>query len=531
VLFVSPIHSSPFAAWHAGRFWLAVVIASVAISLSIPSVTAEGEVEEVVNSLQKKSEAAQTELSKLRETIQAEKIPLSEELNRLEDELIEVRKEYDRVLRIRDGRSLDVSNLKAQIKSREDQNKYLANLLDEYGRNLETRLHIAESQRYGDRFTQGKNGALNSNLSLSENFQSRLDLVDLSVERIEEGLGGAVFPGSAADSSGVLHEGKFLMLGPIGYFSTEDGSVQGLADAQLNSNEPVVTSIPEETKSEISQVIYEGKGILPVDPTLGNAIKVSETRGTLTEEWAKGGAVMYPLLGLAAFSLLIGMFKWFRLSAVKLIPERRFREIMTYLEEGRPGEAIRLAEKTRGPEGEMLAAGIRHSKAPRSMVEELLFEHILEAKTKLNSMLPFISITAASAPLLGLLGTVTGMINTFKLITIFGTGDAQTFSSGISEALITTKWGLIVAIPSLLLYGFLSRKAKTLVNHMEQMSINFLNNLPGGGQRGGGSPQKSSSPPDSAGSERPGQGTSSSGGTARGDDPGLPPLPPEGTPA
>jgi biopolymer transport protein ExbB len=88
-----------------------------------------------------------------------------------------------------------------------------------------------------------------------------------------------------------------------------------------------------------------------------------------------------------------------------------------------------------------------------------------------------VAITASAAPLLGLLGTVTGMISTFKLISVFGAGDAQSLSSGISEALVTTQFGLIVAIPALLLYAYLSRKAKGMVDGMEKTAISFVNRL------------------------------------------------------
>jgi biopolymer transport protein ExbB len=89
------------------------------------------------------------------------------------------------------------------------------------------------------------------------------------------------------------------------------------------------------------------------------------------------------------------------------------------------------------------------------------------------------ALTAAAAPLLGLLGTVTGMIKTFTLITIFGTGDAKSLSSGISEALVTTELGLIVAIPSLILHGLLSRMAKQKIGDLEQTSVSFLNGIAG----------------------------------------------------
>lgn len=452
----------------------------------------------VVSSLQEKTDKAYAELSELRNEIKTQKVPMTRDLGELEDELIEVRKEYDRVLRIRDGRSLDLSNLKAQIEARKKQNEYLVNLLDEYVRNMESRLHVSEAQLYRERIDEDRNDAMNSNLSQSETFQARLDLLDLSLERLDAALGGKVFEGSAADPSGVLHDGKFLILGPVAYFSTEDGMVQGLADDKVNSNEPVVTPFPGDVKSELTRVIFEGQGILPVDPTLGQAVKVSETKQTPIDEIKKGGYVMVPLLTLAGLSLLIGLIKWLRFSAIGLISPRRFARIMEHLDEGRQDDALMLARKVSGPEGKMMVVGIQQYKSSRSMVEEILFERILQAKSKLNSMLPFISITAAAAPLLGLLGTVTGMINTFKQITIFGTGDASKFSSGISEALITTKWGLIVAIPSLILYGFLSRKAKSVVDHMEQLAINFLNSLANDSESKDGSTTAASNSPGSA---------------------------------
>jgi biopolymer transport protein ExbB len=96
---------------------------------------------------------------------------------------------------------------------------------------------------------------------------------------------------------------------------------------------------------------------------------------------------------------------------------------------------------------------------------------------RLQSMLPFIAICASAAPLLGLLGTVTGIMNTFTMIEVYGTGDVKTLSGGISEALITTEYGLIVSIPSLLLYAYLSSKARKVVNRMESTGVSFMNEV------------------------------------------------------
>ena len=131
----------------------------------------------------------------------------------------------------------------------------------------------------------------------------------------------------------------------------------------------------------------------------------------------------------------------------------------------------------RGPVGKLLRVGVEHLHEPRELIEEVMFEDVLTTRLRVQGYLPFIAITAASAPLLGLLGTVTGIINTFAMITEFGSGDASMLSGGISEALITTKYGLIVAIPPLLLHAFLSRKARRIINGMESAAVAFVNHV------------------------------------------------------
>ena len=137
------------------------------------------------------------------------------------------------------------------------------------------------------------------------------------------------------------------------------------------------------------------------------------------------------------------------------------------------------AKTIEGAAGDLLVTAVDNYKVKSSNLEEILFEKILSAQPTLERFLPFMALTAAAAPLLGLLGTVTGMIKTFTLITIFGTGDAKSLSSGISEALVTTELGLIVAIPSLILHGLLSRMAKQKIGDLEQISVSFINGITG----------------------------------------------------
>ncbi len=100
---------------------------------------------------------------------------------------------------------------------------------------------------------------------------------------------------------------------------------------------------------------------------------------------------------------------------------------------------------------------------------------MLGARTQLERGIPFLALSATTGPLMGLLGTVMGMIATFKMISSFGSGDPKLLAAGISEALICTATGMAVAIPALLFHAFLSRKAKGIIGSMEKTAVAFVN--------------------------------------------------------
>jgi len=201
------------------------------------------------------------------------------------------------------------------------------------------------------------------------------------------------------------------------------------------------------------------------------------TQETFVEELQKGGPVMIPIIALALAALLVALWRWFVLLSIRKPSRKRIDALMLAVQ---AKDRALLKESLRGIKGpchEVLEAGVEHIDEPREIIEEVMFEKVLKTKLGVQRFLPFIAISAASAPLLGLLGTVTGIINTFKLITIHGSGDVKMLSGGISEALITTKFGLVVAIPSLLIHAYLSRKAKGIVSDMERTALRFTNEV------------------------------------------------------
>ena len=187
---------------------------------------------------------------------------------------------------------------------------------------------------------------------------------------------------------------------------------------------------------------------------------------------------MIPLLGLGAAALVVAFLKWFQLSRIRLARETDLQKVLQHLEDRESERALARARSIPGPVGTLLAAGVEHADEKKEYIEEILYEKMLGSRTRLERGLAFLALAATTGPLMGLLGTVMGMISTFKLISSFGSGDPKQLAAGISEALICTATGMAVAIPSLLFHAFLSRKAKGIIGSMEQTAVGFINGLP-----------------------------------------------------
>jgi biopolymer transport protein ExbB len=134
-----------------------------------------------------------------------------------------------------------------------------------------------------------------------------------------------------------------------------------------------------------------------------------------------------------------------------------------------------LTEQDKGPQGELV--GVALAAQANDERDDRLHATLLQQRIKLERWLGAIAITASVSPLLGLLGTVSGMITTFKAMSLFGAGDASAVSGGVGEALINTELGLVVAIPALLAHALMSRKAKSYLAQLESDAVH-LSRLP-----------------------------------------------------
>ncbi|HFE31740.1 MAG TPA: MotA/TolQ/ExbB proton channel family protein, partial [Gammaproteobacteria bacterium] len=154
---------------------------------------------------------------------------------------------------------------------------------------------------------------------------------------------------------------------------------------------------------------------------------------------------------------------------------RLMQAVSKLVSEGRVGDALDLCKKTGGATARVLADTLRNLDRDRDHLEDIISESILHESGSLNRFGSFIMVIAAVAPLLGLLGTVTGMIATFDVITEFGTGDPKLLSGGIATALVTTELGLVVAIPTLIFGNLLGGWSNRIKDEMEKAALHVTN--------------------------------------------------------
>ena len=197
-----------------------------------------------------------------------------------------------------------------------------------------------------------------------------------------------------------------------------------------------------------------------LDPTRGGLVAAFVTKPSLFEKTQEGGVVGYVIIGLGLLGLVISLLRILALSGVEAKVKKQSKDIKKPSLQNPLGRIIKIFQDNPNSDPETM--------------ELKLAEGILKESPKLNAWVMFIKIIAVVAPLLGLLGTVTGMIQTFQAITLYGAGDPQTMAGGISQALVTTVLGLVVAIPTVFLHWLASSRAKRIEDTLEEVASGLV---------------------------------------------------------
>ena len=258
--------------------------------------------------------------------------------------------------------------------------------------------------------------------------------------------------GGAKVSKEVVRVGPFALVADGKYL--EFNGVTGTVSELIRQPADRYGESAAELQSSNGDIVKFG-----IDPTGGSILGLLVQAPNLQERVEQGGVVGYIILIVGAFGLLLSIERLFTLTVIR----------------AKVNSQLKSAEvKDNNPLGRVLKVRDEHPNADTEALELHLTEAILAEVPKLGRNLTIIKIISVVAPLMGLLGTVTGMINTFQAITLFGTGDPKLMAGGISTALVTTVLGLVVAIPTTLLYAMLNTRSKNIVYILQEQAAGVI---------------------------------------------------------
>jgi biopolymer transport protein ExbB len=251
----------------------------------------------------------------------------------------------------------------------------------------------------------------------------------------------------------VIRAGVFSVVSD-GQYLLWDTAIQKIRE--LNRQPPtryVQTVEPYEAMTEA------GFGVLAIDPSRGSLLTALIDTPSPQERVQQGGAVGYAIIVIGIFAGLVGILKWVTLS----ITSRKVN-----------AQRDRSEVKTDNPLGRVLKVYEDNRDLVTEALELRLDQAVMEEAERLDRFMWLVRVVSVVAPLMGLLGTVTGMIQTFQAITLFGAGDPKMMAGGISEALVTTMLGLMTAAPLVILYAFLSTSRKRILSVLMGQSAGLV---------------------------------------------------------
>ena len=274
----------------------------------------------------------------------------------------------------------------------------------------------------------------------------------------------------ASDAQGNIVEMDLLSLGYVQFFlnSSKDAGIGNYPEGDHTPRLSTVANL----KAKLSATQSSS---LPIDFSDGLVFKDEAREKSLVDHIKKGGIIIYPLLLLGLLCFIVGLIKTVHLYLVRSSYDDKVANLVSLIREQKFDEAQDFVDQQKDPIKRLLQEALSHRDIKREDLEERLNESVLSQLPRLDSFLSVLSVSAGAAPLLGLLGTVMGIIKTFEMIGIYGTGDANRMAGGISEALVTTELGLMVAIPALIWHAVLNRRLRKIMSNLDKAILSFIN--------------------------------------------------------
>ena len=389
---------------------------------------------------------AQRTLSKTQNSISKEQATLAKQIFTKQQSLSKLREQAAVNRRLADENTLSLDQLQTRLDTWQQQQQYQLNLLSRFVR-------------------QNTSNSASSNESANSQNELLSRVVSL-INNQEQALYPQLKKQSVVLSNGELSQANTLQVGPVAWFSTQTPKLMGLLNLDDESNALKVALVQSTSDDNpLDNTLKQngvGSTLLTFDPSLTHLVTSQAQQESPLEHLEKGGLWAIPIILFACFALTIALLKaaqLLRLSKIKMHSQMQLQQFFK----------AENSSEFAGMQQQLFNLTLQSEKG--QVRDDQLFNQLIHDKHKLDNFIGAIAVTAAVAPLLGLLGTVSGMIETFKMMTLFGSGDPEVVSGGIAQALITTELGLVVAIPALVLNALLSRKAKAYYSQLEGFAL------------------------------------------------------------
>ena len=356
------------------------ILLTLALIVSLPI-----NANDIVTSLNKDIKTAQQQLNSTQERLAKENKFLSDALAKTESKVVELRRQAEGLIRAQDEAALSIEQVETRLNEWQQQSQYQAHLLTRY---------------------------LSAN-SASSDTKAMAELLTETTKQINkmDSNNGLFYSSDVVLPTGESINAQVINIGPFRYFVSENSA--GLVDTSSKHHEVAIT-FSDSQHNALKQLMNTGEASILVDPSNGRALSRQQQQETILSHVAKGGVWVAPILLFAVFAIVIAIYKFVQLTRLpQLVPG--LSERLTHLNNDL--SSLKLGEWQTELVKICQVAQIGQQR------DDKLFNALNDQKKQLDNLLGAIAITAAVAPLLGLLGTVSGMIETFKLMTLFGAGD------------------------------------------------------------------------------------------------------------
>jgi len=438
-----------------GAIWSAVVFLAIVLAPQVIAQDAPVTLEQVLRSMQNERQAVAQANREREERFRRDQANQQEELRRVRNQVAAAEAEASRLENLRNTLDRDLDELRAQLAERQGEFGELFGVARAAAADLNEQLSDSLiSTQYRGRGEQLSSMAQSGSLPTIEELENLW--FTMLQEASEQGKtvryqASVVQTDNRSSAESVVRIGPFTAFSDTGFLVFQEGNLRYLSRQPGGGAVNAASRVYNHSGSGVARGL--------VDPSLGALLGLVIETPTLSERVDQGGWIGYAIIVVAIFGIVLAVLRWLILLTTSMKVKAQMRS---------------STPSSSNPLGRIMQAYQEHKGEDLETLQLHLDDAVLKEIPPLERGLNLVKVLAAVTPLMGLLGTVIGMIVTFQAITLFGTGDPKLMAGGISQALITTVLGLIAAVPLLLLHAFASGSARRLSQILEEQSVSFV---------------------------------------------------------